>query len=82
MPEEIVQGLSELAEIRKRIITQSISVTILVWMLADWRAERGDLCVLDAEDGMGSAAGIMVVGCRRDSVSDAFLQKAHGLFAV
>lgn len=41
-----------------------------------------DLCVLDGEDGMGSAAGIMVVGGCSDAVGDALLQKVHGLFAV
>lgn len=41
-------------------------------MLAAWRAETEDLCVLDAEDRMGSAAGIMIVGSRRDSVCNAF----------
>lgn len=47
------------------------------------RAGRyGDLCVLDGEDGVGSAAGVMVVGCCRDSVGDAFLQKVHGLLTI
>lgn len=41
-----------------------------------------DLRVLDAEDGVGSAAGVVVVGCRGDSVGDAFLQQVHGLLAV
>lgn len=50
---------------------------------AGWRAERDDdLCVLDGEDGVGSAAGIMVVGCCGDAVGNAFLQKVHGLLAV
>lgn len=45
-------------------------------------ADGDHLRVLDAEDGVGSAAGVVVVGCRGDSVGDAFLQQAHGLLAV
>lgn len=41
-----------------------------------------DLCVLDAEYSVRSAAGIMVVGCSCDSVGDTFLQKVQRLFAV
>lgn len=41
-----------------------------------------DLCVLDSEDGMGPAAGIVVVGCCCDSVGNALFQKLHGLLVV
>ncbi len=51
-------------------------------MLFGGLREFNDLCVLHGEDGVGSAAGIVVVGCCRDAVGDAFLQQFHGLFAV
>lgn len=51
--------------------------------MAGWSAGRdADLRVLDGEDGVRSAAGIVVVSCRGDSVGDALLQKVHGLLAV
>lgn len=46
------------------------------------RSARDDLCVLDGEDGVRSAAGVVVVGRRRDAVGDAFLQKIDGLLAA
>jgi len=44
--------------------------------------EDDDLRVLDGEDGVGSAASVVVVSCCGDTVGDAFLQKVHGLLAV
>lgn len=51
-------------------------------MAAARRSARDDLCVLDGEDGVRSAAGVVVVGRRRDAVGDAFLQKIDGLLAA
>lgn len=59
-----------------------IIITPNKWLCDFLYETDDDLCVLDGKDGMGSAAGIMVVGCRGDAVGNALLQKVHGLFAV
>lgn len=54
-----------------------------LWLRANaWRSARDDLCVLDGEDGVRSATGVVVVCRRRDAVGDSFLQKIDGLLAV
>lgn len=62
------------------------SRVVTVWLYNTTRClgagRNPDLCVLDGKDGVGSAAGIVVVGCRGDAVGNAFLQKVHGLLAV
>lgn len=57
-------------------------LTVSYLTAAARRWARDDLCVLDGEDGVRSAAGVVVVGRRRDAVGDAFLQKIDGLLAA